>query len=96
MHGGEFILEFVKCYIGFCTQGALKWIRKKKKTYVSKCPSFRVLASFQWLLKLSNLRKLKRRTTDGPNTQLNCLSQQRVNDGHMVIYCRILQCQMEM
>jgi hypothetical protein len=37
MHGGGFILEFVKCYIGFCTQGALKWIRKKKKKkeYVS-------------------------------------------------------------
>ena len=31
MHGGGVIFEFVKCYVGFCTQGALKWIRKKKK-----------------------------------------------------------------
>jgi hypothetical protein len=25
----------VKCYIGFCTQGALKWIRKKKSAHFS-------------------------------------------------------------
>jgi hypothetical protein len=23
--------KFVKCYIGFCTQGALKWKKKKKR-----------------------------------------------------------------
>ena len=36
MHGGGSIFEFVKCYIGFCTQGALKWIRKKKKKWVAR------------------------------------------------------------
>jgi hypothetical protein len=29
--GRRTLLYKVKCYIGFCTQGALKWIRKKKK-----------------------------------------------------------------
>jgi hypothetical protein len=37
---GWTIAYIVKCYTGFCTQGALKWIRKKKKKKKKKRCSF--------------------------------------------------------